>query len=252
MALSDNLEMLYHFNELAGTNVADSSGNGRDATAVGATIDSINQKLGVACRDWDGINDQIDSVDLDLPVNNRGYLGWSKKGLHGVFQVMLSKTDGSSQGEFDFVWNGDDKIRIQIRDGVGAVKGSLKGATAITDSDWHMWGVWYDGVNLKLFLDGNLDAIAAYSGDFVLNNESYVMGKRQLIGQPRWYTGKSDEMAFYSVAPSDGGVTTVGNAAGGDVAAFWNGGAGIEIAEAAIKSFKRLGKGLNKGLARGL
>ena len=61
-----------------------------------------------------------------------------------------------------------------------------------------------------------------------------------------------DATNILNLYPTDGGVTTLGNPAGGEVAELWNGGAGLEFPVIAGLSRRGLGRGLNRGTGRGL
>jgi hypothetical protein len=113
-SINDGLISVYGMDELSGTLVGDSVGS-NDATATGATVDAVNQALGAACRNFDGIDDRIvipfstdfnfgtGDFSLAFLVNPTAYPAgvariFRRVGTAGTFLVTLRSTQNITFG----------------------------------------------------------------------------------------------------------------------------------------------------------
>jgi Tol biopolymer transport system component len=82
----------------------------------------------------------------------------------------------------------------------------LAGSTVIQPGRWYHAAVTYDGVTLKLFMDGTLEASKTTSLNTVLDGNGLTIGFRS--GSSRW-AGQLDEPTIYNRALSDSEVLAI-------------------------------------------
>lgn len=105
----------------------------------------------------------------------------------------------------------------------------VSSSNEIVTGSWIMVTASYNGTNLKLFINGVLRAISSPTGSWTDSSNAMLIGRHNTL----YIDGLIDEMAYWNKALSDGGVTTVGNTATGEVAELYNSGSGISYADTA-------------------
>jgi hypothetical protein len=63
--------------------------------------------------------------------------------------------------------------------------GWLQGTSDLTDDEWHHVAGTYDGANLNVFVDGNLENTVARSGNIQTGTNSVYIGVRSLASNFR-------------------------------------------------------------------
>ncbi len=95
---------------------------------------------------------------------------------------------------------------------------ALVHAEDLADGQWHHMAMTFTGGEddtLKLFVDGVLSGIRTQAaGD--IHIDGWEVGKK--YGGTAYFAGSMDDVRMYDRALSDGGVSIVGQTAGGDVA----------------------------------
>ena len=97
------------------------------------------------------------------------------------------------------------KIRgfVYTAPGAAAV---AQGATPMEEDTWHHLAMVYDGAEIRIYLDGELDGEVARKGDINENEASVWIGKKanELI----WLDGTLDELRILNVAISEEQIQT--------------------------------------------
>lgn len=110
----------------------------------------------------------------------------------------------------------------------------------------------YNNTHVKLFADGYLRGITAFSGNFLASNIPVGIGNLNTGALP--VDAAFDGSFIYNAPITDGGVTVLDSLAGGEIAeiqALYD--AGKELDDSGIILPRRgLGVGLNRGLGGGL
>ena len=243
MALEDGVVARWGMNEVAGVNVADSFGS-LDGTASGAAINSIDQKLGAACRDFDGTDDTINFGNV-LAYDNDEAFSWAcwlkpdsptndtfLTNITQLVRVGYSLALVNNKVRLDLFSNASNIIRVDS-------------VPVIAPSSWHSVMVSYDGSGdasgILMWVNGNAGQTILINNltTSIVSANDLIFGERP--GSTIDYEGLADELVNW-----DRTMT------GTDASDYWNGGAGVEITENGIILPRRgLGKGLNRGLGKG-
>lgn len=229
MALTDGLKALYHWNG----NALDSSGNGNNGTIVGATFDSVNQKLGSACVDVDGADDRIEcgsdaSID-DLTVKSIStWINPANFGELGAGRI-ITKAATNSNGFSLLVQEGAgtlERILFMQDFSGGLAQWATPNFSISVSAGFIHIALIYDSSSTAndpiIYIQGVSQTITetvAPSG--TVNSDAandLWIGARNNGGTDREFNGLIDEMGLW-----DRALTA------GEVAKLYNGGAGIEI-----------------------
>jgi hypothetical protein len=226
-----NLISAYHFD---GDSIDKVDGN--DGSDTGVIYDATTKHLGSHSAAFDG----DDFISLGDPVNLQPNLitfaTWFNTSTSGSTKVLLRKR-GNGYG-------------IQILTG-GEILGFIFGVNsdlALTtsvptynDGSWHRVICTFDGDVFKMFIDNILRGIFNMSSTTTVKYSGGAIAFGQDGDSPTArYIGNLDAPAFWDGVLTDGGVTIIGNPAGGEVAADWNGGAGVQYPiTAGVQIFRR-------------
>jgi hypothetical protein len=79
------------------------------------------------------------------------------------------------------------------------------GQTAIQDGEWYFVAGTYDGNDVKLYVNGELDGTIAAAGgiDYMANVEFWLGGAAGDVGQAFWFDGILDEIAVWDKAMTE-------------------------------------------------
>ena len=223
--------------------------DGNDGSDTGVIYDGTTKHLGSHSAAFDG-DDFISLGDpANLQPNLITFATWFNTAESSLGVMFRKRTSG--YGIFTAAGGG---IQCFVFGNNGQF-GNLFSGTAYNDSSWHRAICTFDGDVFKMFVDNILKGIFTFSATTTVKYGAggFAFGQDGDSPSSR-YTGYLDAPAFWDGALTDGGVTILGNPAGGEVAADWNSGAGVQypVVEAAGNVNRKLGKGLTKGLGRGL
>ncbi len=126
--------------------------------------------------------------------------------------------------------NRNGTVQFLVRAGGGAAtpKGSnwdvASGITNVADGNWHHIAGTYNGQEIKVYVDGNLEGTTAYTGGITYQNASsrgcsppglgpLSIGRREWCGWPNgYYEGLIDEVDIFSRALTDTEIQAIFNA----------------------------------------
>jgi hypothetical protein len=190
----DNLVASYSFEN----NVRDDSGNGLNGTIVG-NPEFVEGIAGMGLL-FDGVNDYVDlgnngvfditeQITLSAWVNtndsgNAQHNPYVGKGDH----AYAIKHSSGNQIEF-FIYDGD-WFAADVR-----VDDSFNG-------DWHHVAGTYDGMELKVYVDGGLGVTKAHEGSIEIQSHNLNIA-RNSEEVDRYYGGVIDEVGIYNRALSE-------------------------------------------------
>ena len=155
----DDLVIYYSFNQdtLQGEDIVDVSGNGNDGLLHGDNLNIVAGKVG-DCMEFPGDAAQYISVRQHQYVEPFPALtlaAWVKTGVRG----MISS------------WDRSEFFRFAVGDDVGGNSGTTfvafdhccpihdwYGETDVADDQWHHLVAVFDGVEKRIYVDGELDA----------------------------------------------------------------------------------------------
>lgn len=217
---------LYHLNELEGEIAEDSSNNGLDATVTGALIETPGL-LGAACRDLDGLNDNIyvnHTPILNLNAKDFSLIAWFNANDLSGFQRLICGDSITQPNVYSMLLNGD-KLAYQINN-KGHVNTSIGAFSASTKQ---MAGFSYNHTTgkLRLYVNGSFDVEYSPGDTPGPGNTNLRLGHTAGIVQV--LDGLLDEVAVADEIWDDTFFTY-----------HWDGGAGREIeGEAGVQIFRR-------------
>jgi hypothetical protein len=223
-----------------GTNVADSSGNGRDGVFNGGPAWITNGAIAGALQFF-GTNDCVRQsagsntlnglnaftvamwVKPAAVISDRGFLAGDDSGSNTTFGLVTRLS--ASCGNFTNV------VEATIPTTSGVVRrGSASGA--LVPGKWqHLALTWTNGEEPKLYLNGQLDqptsGFAAASG-VLTNCPQFIIGKGVLGGPPSW-DGALDDVRVFNVALSAGEILALADGPVTNLAPVVNAGPNVTV-----------------------
>lgn len=205
--LTNGLVLQMEFDEVSGTSVADLSGNGNHGTLSGASWGLGVQGNGVTLNGVDSSLRVETSASLQSVTNAVTICAWVNLASNGVWQAVVRKVlqDGAHvfpYSAYDLMaedQGGRYRARLAVSrpDGVREV---AYGTTLLEYGRWcHLVGV-YDGVQLSVYLNGQLSGSVPFTGALAQPDQVLYVG-RNGIGGDR-VTGKIDDLRIFNRALS--------------------------------------------------
>ncbi|MBI2327901.1 prepilin-type N-terminal cleavage/methylation domain-containing protein [Candidatus Curtissbacteria bacterium] len=203
----------WKFDEGSGPNAADSSGNGNAGTLINNptwTTGRIGQALS-----FNGTTNYVsapDSPSLSVTGNTITLAAWIKPSRTGANEQVVGKW-GAGQDSYQFRINSNNGCnsttnRITFR--VESNSNCVLSNTALTAGPWwHVVGT-YDGANLKIYINGELDATAALITNLTDKTGSFSVGRND---DGNYFQGVVDDVRIYNSALTAAEITNLYNAA---------------------------------------
>ncbi|HEY5866900.1 MAG TPA: LamG domain-containing protein [Candidatus Tectomicrobia bacterium] len=194
----------YSFNEGNGTSVQDASGNGHTGTLSGATW-TPQGKFGAALTfngttNWVTVND---SSRLDLSTGMTLAAWVFPTSTTGVRDILLK--EGANADIYNLYarnWRGRPEANVLV----GGSNRTAEGPAALSANVWtHVAGT-YDGVTVRLFLNGVQVASTAISGPIAASTGPLRIGGNGLWGE--FFQGSIDEVRLYNRALTQAEIQT--------------------------------------------
>ncbi|MBF0431457.1 MAG: T9SS type A sorting domain-containing protein [Fibrobacteria bacterium] len=195
----DNAVVLYHFNG----DVKDASGNGQDGKLYGnAKLEEVDS--------WKSSGGKESVLSLD-GVNSfvnfgHGYLGrtveftisaWLNAGNSNT-PIILGEHEGAGSLEIMPLSN---RIKIQVFSNPRTAFPALNSqAGSFSNNEWHHVTVTFDGLNGRLYIDGNLAAEEDWGGYKIYAYKPLMMGRPS--NRSRYFKGYIDEFQIIGTALS--------------------------------------------------
>lgn len=185
--------------------LTDSSGNGYTLTNNGASS-TANGKIDQAYS-YDGTNDYMVTSSTIQPSNTVTYAAWINVTDINMAEGKVIDNDGAGfTGTFIDIVSGD--IRA-IYNGNQVL--TYSGGTSNT---WHHVVTTYDGVTIRLYVDGVQRDSQAYSSAISYTGSNIVVGARSSTSAG-YFEGVIDEVGIWSRALSSSEITDLYNAGAG-------------------------------------
>ena len=210
MAITDNMLAAIHMNGDWDDEI------GTNGTAFEATFDSVNQKLGSDCGDFDGTDDYVDFGDIVTTADAITVSMWIKvDGLGAVNNnaQVVSKWTGSNTA-WTLGFKNDNTNAPWFAIDVGSTKIAYAGS-AISDTNWHHVLGLYDGSNVYVYLDNSAGTPVVASGNLDASTADMRFGDYAGGGSGQ-YGGLLDEVLIWDRAITSGERTTVYNGGAGE------------------------------------
>ena len=204
-----NTTGLWHFDEGSGSSTADSAKNNTGTLYNGTTVCA---GLGT-CPLWngsgrfsrtltfDGINDLVNLTNL-TSVNVTGNLTlevWiNMRDVTKSNQRILTKGDNANNIQWDLRFDGTTgNILFGLKNSTRVT--NLSSATALSNSAWYHIAATYDGVNMKIYINGRQDAATAQTGPIIGLSLPILVGSHS-GASPEFLNGTVDEVRISNIS----------------------------------------------------
>ena len=210
------LSALWELDESGGAIAYDSSGNGIDGTLEPAP--TLTPPLWQPAGGWFNGALQLDGVDDYVDCGNDDRLNITDE----ITLAVWVKTNDSGNGQFNpYVSKGNQSYGLKHQDSNNIefviyddwwyyVWFSVD--TSFND-DWHHLAGTYDGSQLKLYVDGELEANSPYEGSIAGSTFNVNIGRNAEITD-RFYDGLIDDVVIFSRALDGTEITDLKNNGG--------------------------------------
>lgn len=183
----------YSFNEGSGTTVHDASGNGNNGTLQGGSTWTTSGKYGKAIS-FNGTNAYVNipnssSVQLRSAMTLEAWVNPSL--VSGRWRDVIFK------GKDNYYLEADSTSGRPATGG-STIGGPLFGIAPLAANTWvHLAGA-YDGVTLRLYVNGLLVNTRVQTGLITASTNALQIGGDTIYGQ--YFQGKIDEIRIYNRA----------------------------------------------------
>lgn len=216
--LADNPLGYWRHGDPSGTTMTDSSGNGRNGThpATNMTLGAASLLVGDADTSADyastatsnGISVVADAAWMDVTTMSIEAI-INPDTLSGSSYNFIASRDQSSFGPFWFVVHGGELELAVWINGLSGPRQVTGVQTLTAGNTYHVVGT-YDGANVKLYVNGNLDKTEAHAGTLNAGTHPIRIGNWITSNLP--FNGRIDEVAYYGTALSGARVLAHYNA----------------------------------------
>jgi concanavalin A-like lectin/glucanase superfamily protein/Big-like domain-containing protein len=184
------------FDEATGTTATDSSGASNPGTINGPTR-STTGKFGGALS-FDGVNDIVtvaDSNSLDLTAGMT-LEAWVRPSVITGWRTVLMKE--RTGGLVYALYSNGDTNRPNAHAFIGSTEFDTRGTAQVAANVWTHLAATYDGLNLRLYVNGTQTASRALTGNMVTSTGALRIGGNNIW--PEWFAGLIDEVRVYNKA----------------------------------------------------
>ena len=111
--------------------------------------------------------------------------------------IVWKDVDGSNANYALYITNTNKAQFTFQRNPISGIAPNATGTTTITDGNWHYLAGTYDGANLKIYVDGVLEATTATSSTPMTGSNPLYLGTS---AGPNKYNGSMDEVSIWNTA----------------------------------------------------
>lgn len=188
----NNAEWYVSFDSLNGN---DDSGHGYNPTAYNNTFTGTDCKLG-NCADFSGTQQYLEYSDFLDGWNNFTFAFWVKRDVDsGGYERVLAKT-GNTDNDYDYIIQieNNDKIQNVMYNQLGVAQSTVD-TNNIGIGGWNHYVVTWDGVNVRIFINGTLKTKAAKTLTTLYNDVTKWNFGRMYAGAYYYgFNGRIDEV----------------------------------------------------------
>lgn len=194
------------FDENDGEIAHDSSNNGNDAGFQG-NPQWVEGRFGAALQ-FDGATDYVaapDSESLDIGGDQLSMVAWIKGESWATNHVIRKVTDGDTTAVY-IMRIQEQKIRIYLN--TGGADETLDSATTPPLDEWIHLAMVYDGAEVRVYLNGELDGSKPQSGEVRQSDSELRIGRGEPAG---YFMGVIDEAAVFASALTEEDIQNIMN-----------------------------------------
>lgn len=192
------LPAAYGFEEGAGSNVIDASGNGNNGAIAPNASRTTSGRFGSGIA-FDGTSGYVDLDTIDVGGSALTVSMWVYPQSDTLADARLA---AKARGLSDIFWvvglNSQRRVRFELKTTTGGA--SLFSAPNLTLDAWNHVAVTYDGAQMRIFINGAQSAVSAKTGNLLVDNTVPVwLG--DIPGPDRKVLrGRIDEVRIYGIA----------------------------------------------------
>ena len=213
---SPSLVAHYTFDNITGVKVPDKSGNGNSAIRSGTKV--VPGKIGNGLQ-FDGKSDYVVSGAFDVVGSEITLSAWIKVNDFGIHDArIISKATGSA--EQDHYWmlstieSNGSKLRFRLK--ANGQTATLIGTRNVPVGKWVHVMASYDGLSMRLYLDGKESGSMSKTGDISANPAAAIRVGDNPKTSARNFDGVIDDVRIYNqalsaeeISDTTGGTTPV-------------------------------------------
>lgn len=202
----------WKLDQIVGSTIIDSSGNGLTGTIIGSVGIMLDPERGHVLKlDGDGFIDCGNDPAFDI-TGAIAVTAWMKARVDRPYSAIVTKGDSawrlhmySASDVIGFNYSGVERGGDTIRRWAGTM-----GQTDVNDGVWHHVAGVYDGNEFRLYVDGKLDKSKSAWGNGDKNNSPVYIGENSEVLGREW-NGLIDDVRIYSYALSDAEIKDLYN-----------------------------------------
>ena len=182
---------------------ADSSPENNNGTVYGAGV--ISSGIFNSAGDFDGVDDYIEISDdstLDMS-DDITIAAWVRPEFTLQNKRILTKGQGTGgYYAYSITARESGKFKTWVR-GIDNIYHYVEGATSYEADHWYYVVMTYDGSDLKLYVDGQIDAAPVDVSTNIINTDGALFIGKYDSGSGEHWKGRIDHVTVYSQAKSD-------------------------------------------------
>gem|GEM_PF-2609465 len=197
------------FDEQSGDVAIDVSGNENHGNVVGALFETGRIGNGL---DFDGVNDYVDVSAFDVRADDSSQTsqmtiaGWFYADDFGTEDArLISKATGTAAADhwwmLSTIRDGDIRLRARLKTDDGGTMTLIADQGDVLAGQWHHAAMIYDGLFLRLYLDGQEVGSVAKSGAVSVDSSVQIRIGDNPVGN-RYFDGLIDDVRIYNRALS--------------------------------------------------
>ncbi|MFC1713454.1 LamG domain-containing protein [Candidatus Poribacteria bacterium] len=190
------------FEETSGNTAKDSSGKGNDG-AIQGTPQLVNGRFGKALE-FDGQEDHVIVKDSDsLDLNEMTVAAWVNLSAYADDQRVISKEEGIADpySVYSLQISGTGDTKLEFRPTLNGARQQIASGADVPLNEWTHVAATYDGSEVVLYIDGEIDKQTPATGDMMVNDKDLWIGASE-FWTPRFFNGIMDDAVLFSVALS--------------------------------------------------
>jgi glucose/arabinose dehydrogenase len=194
------------FDEGAGSQALDASGQGNTGTIAGAAWTGSGRYGGALT--FDGVNDWVSvphSASLNLSTAMT-LTAWVRPTSLGAWrQAILKERPGGLTYALYATNQSANQPNGHFQ--IGGADREVTAPTAIATNTWTHLATSYDGANMRLYVNGTLVRTVARTGPVATSTSPLRIGGNSVWGE--WFAGQLDEIRVYNRALTNAEIITV-------------------------------------------
>ncbi|HRO43213.1 MAG TPA: T9SS type A sorting domain-containing protein [Flavipsychrobacter sp.] len=175
----------------------DAAGGNDTASSTLQIVDYSAITNGGLRLQFDGIDDHITVVNT--PILNPGLAftieGWFGPGSLGAVRTLVSKDSTATTLSYNLSLNATGNVTFTVQTTAGTV--TTTSSNALSVGTWYHIAATYDGVDMKIYVNGALVGSSAQTG-FVVNNNSQLFIGRTGGTTPLYFSGGMEEVRIWT------------------------------------------------------